>query len=96
MLRFRPVCQSQIRYLCWNVRTNCLPRAHVPCALLWQPWSCLIAVCLYLSRLQELAEMPSARQKRILANRQSAARSKERKLAYISELEAQVPCPTAP
>lgn len=34
--------------------------------------------------------MPSARQKRILANRQSAARSKERKLAYISELEAQV------
>mmetsp|Transcript_1921 Transcript_1921/g.5716 ORF Transcript_1921/g.5716 Transcript_1921/m.5716 type:complete len:279 (+) Transcript_1921:93-929(+) len=39
---------------------------------------------------KELAEMPSARQKRILANRQSAARSKERKLAYISELEAQV------
>lgn len=34
--------------------------------------------------------MPSARVKRILANRQSAARSKERKLAYISELEGQV------
>lgn len=40
--------------------------------------------------VQELEDMPSARQKRILANRQSAARSKERKLAYISELEAQV------
>lgn len=40
--------------------------------------------------LKELEEMPSARQKRILANRESAARSKERKLAYISELEAQV------
>ena len=34
--------------------------------------------------------MPTARVKRILANRQSAARSKERKLAYIGELEAQV------
>lgn len=40
--------------------------------------------------MKELEDMPSARQKRILANRQSAARSKERKLAYISELEAQV------
>ncbi len=39
---------------------------------------------------QELAEMPTARVKRILANRQSAARSKERKLAYIGELEGQV------
>ena len=53
---------------------------------------CLNAVSV---TLQELAEMPSARQKRILANRQSAARSKERKLAYISELEAQVPLPSA-
>ena len=34
--------------------------------------------------------MPAARVKRILANRQSAARSKERKLAYIGELESQV------
>lgn len=34
--------------------------------------------------------MPTARVKRILANRQSAARSKERKLAYIGELEGQV------
>ena len=34
--------------------------------------------------------MPTARVKRILANRQSAARSKERKLAYIGELESQV------
>lgn len=39
---------------------------------------------------QELQDMPTARVKRILANRQSAARSKERKLAYIGELESQV------
>lgn len=41
-------------------------------------------------RLAEIAMLDPKRAKRILANRQSAARSKERKLHYISELERKV------
>ncbi|GAA0171970.1 DNA-binding transcription factor [Lithospermum erythrorhizon] len=41
-------------------------------------------------RLAEVAISDPKRAKRILANRQSAARSKERKLRYISELEHKV------
>ncbi|KAK6115254.1 hypothetical protein DH2020_007523 [Rehmannia glutinosa] len=41
-------------------------------------------------RLAEIAISDPRRAKRILANRQSAARSKERKLRYISELEHKV------
>ncbi|RZC68922.1 hypothetical protein C5167_032946 [Papaver somniferum] len=41
-------------------------------------------------RLAELALMDPKRTKRILANRQSAARSKERKIRYTSELERKV------
>ncbi|XP_060198552.1 transcription factor VIP1-like [Lycium barbarum] len=41
-------------------------------------------------RLAELALMDPKRAKRILANRQSAARSKERKIRYTSELERKV------
>ncbi|KAG0457088.1 hypothetical protein HPP92_022245 [Vanilla planifolia] len=41
-------------------------------------------------RLEEIALADPKRAKRILANRQSAARSKERKLRYISELERKV------
>ncbi|KZV15484.1 hypothetical protein F511_40147 [Dorcoceras hygrometricum] len=41
-------------------------------------------------RLSEIAASDPKRAKRILANRQSAARSKERKLRYISELELKV------
>ncbi|KAL8466748.1 hypothetical protein ACS0TY_035702 [Phlomoides rotata] len=41
-------------------------------------------------RLAEIAVSDPKRAKRILANRQSAARSKERKLRYISELEHKV------
>lgn len=41
-------------------------------------------------RLQELALIDPKRAKRILANRQSAARSKERKIRYTSELERKV------
>ncbi|XP_075520853.1 bZIP transcription factor 29-like [Primulina tabacum] len=41
-------------------------------------------------RLSEIAILDPKRAKRILANRQSAARSKERKLRYISELEHKV------
>ncbi|KAL2504014.1 Basic-leucine zipper (bZIP) transcription factor family protein [Abeliophyllum distichum] len=41
-------------------------------------------------RLAEIASSDPKRAKRILANRQSAARSKERKLRYISELEHKV------
>lgn len=41
-------------------------------------------------RLAEIAMSDPKRAKRILANRQSAARSKERKLRYISELEHKV------
>nr|GMD96228.1 transcription factor RF2a-like [Ipomoea batatas] len=41
-------------------------------------------------RLAEIATSDPKRVKRILANRQSAARSKERKLRYISELELKV------
>ncbi|XP_073143355.1 bZIP transcription factor 29-like [Henckelia pumila] len=41
-------------------------------------------------RLSEIAISDPKRAKRILANRQSAARSKERKLRYISELEHKV------
>ncbi|KAI3460373.1 hypothetical protein Pfo_017036 [Paulownia fortunei] len=41
-------------------------------------------------RLAEIAISDPKRAKRILANRQSAARSKERKLRYISELEHKV------
>ena len=37
-----------------------------------------------------LAHLPAARIKRILANRESAARSKQRKLDYMMELENQV------
>ena len=43
----------------------------------------------------ELASLPPQRVKRILANRDSAARSKERKLQYISKLESQVRSPPA-
>ncbi|KAK9269851.1 hypothetical protein L1049_025424 [Liquidambar formosana] len=41
-------------------------------------------------KLAEIASSDPKRVKRILANRQSAARSKERKLQYISELEHKV------
>lgn len=41
-------------------------------------------------KLAELATVDPKRVKRILANRQSAARSKERKMRYISELERKV------
>lgn len=41
-------------------------------------------------KLAELALLDPKRAKRILANRQSAARSKERKMRYISELERKV------
>ncbi|KAL3513869.1 hypothetical protein ACH5RR_026586 [Cinchona calisaya] len=41
-------------------------------------------------RLQELALIDPKRAKRILANRQSAARSKERKVRYTNELERKV------
>ncbi|CAA7399629.1 unnamed protein product [Spirodela intermedia] len=41
-------------------------------------------------RLAEIASSDPKRAKRILANRQSAARSKERKMRYISELEHKV------
>jgi len=41
-------------------------------------------------KLAELASVDPKRVKRILANRQSAARSKERKMRYISELERKV------
>ncbi|KAL5713545.1 hypothetical protein ACHQM5_015609 [Ranunculus cassubicifolius] len=41
-------------------------------------------------KLAEIASADPKRAKRILANRQSAARSKERKLRYISELELKV------
>ncbi|MCO5612797.1 hypothetical protein L7F22_067068 [Adiantum nelumboides] len=42
------------------------------------------------NKLAELALLDPKRAKRILANRQSAARSKERKVRYISELERKV------
>ncbi|CAH9101395.1 unnamed protein product [Cuscuta europaea] len=42
------------------------------------------------AKLAELAVMDPKRAKRIWANRQSAARSKERKMRYISELERKV------
>ncbi|VAI86762.1 unnamed protein product [Triticum turgidum subsp. durum] len=41
-------------------------------------------------RLAEIALTDPKRVKRILANRQSAARSKERKMRYIQELEHKV------
>ncbi|KAE8668159.1 Transcription factor RF2b [Hibiscus syriacus] len=41
-------------------------------------------------KLAEIAMADPKRAKRILANRQSAARSKERKMRYISELEHKV------
>ncbi|XVE94600.1 hypothetical protein REPUB_Repub02eG0022500 [Reevesia pubescens] len=41
-------------------------------------------------KLAEIASVDPKRAKRILANRQSAARSKERKMRYISELEHKV------
>ncbi|KAJ6310776.1 hypothetical protein OIU76_015482 [Salix suchowensis] len=41
-------------------------------------------------KLAEIASADPKRAKRILANRQSAARSKERKMRYISELEHKV------
>ncbi|XP_008803311.2 transcription factor RF2a-like [Phoenix dactylifera] len=41
-------------------------------------------------KLLEMASMDPKRVKRILANRQSAARSKERKMKYIAELERKV------
>nr|ACN35008.1 unknown [Zea mays] len=41
-------------------------------------------------RIAELALIDPKRAKRILANRQSAARSKERKVKYTSELEKKV------
>ncbi|KAH7365986.1 hypothetical protein KP509_18G057800 [Ceratopteris richardii] len=42
------------------------------------------------NKLAELALLDPKRAKRILANRQSAARSKERKMRYIAELERKV------
>ncbi|KAM7489718.1 hypothetical protein LguiB_027202 [Lonicera macranthoides] len=42
------------------------------------------------TKLSELALVDPKRAKRILANRQSAARSKERKMRYIAELERKV------
>nr|KYP65987.1 putative transcription factor PosF21 [Cajanus cajan] len=42
------------------------------------------------AKLAELALIDPKRAKRIWANRQSAARSKERKIRYISELEGKV------
>uniref|UniRef100_A0A1D1Y8A5 Putative transcription factor PosF21 n=1 Tax=Anthurium amnicola TaxID=1678845 RepID=A0A1D1Y8A5_9ARAE len=42
------------------------------------------------TKLADLALIDPKRAKRILANRQSAARSKERKMRYISELERKV------
>ncbi|CAH1436164.1 unnamed protein product [Lactuca virosa] len=42
------------------------------------------------AKLSELALVDPKRAKRILANRQSAARSKERKMRYIAELERKV------
>ncbi|KAJ0977096.1 hypothetical protein J5N97_012570 [Dioscorea zingiberensis] len=42
------------------------------------------------SKLQDLAAIDPKRAKRIWANRQSAARSKERKMRYIAELERKV------
>uniref|UniRef100_A0A7I4CD77 BZIP domain-containing protein n=1 Tax=Physcomitrium patens TaxID=3218 RepID=A0A7I4CD77_PHYPA len=42
------------------------------------------------AKLSEIALVDPKRAKRILANRQSAARSKERKVRYISELERKV------
>lgn len=42
------------------------------------------------SKLAELAMMDPKRARRIVANRQSAARSKERKMRYIAELERKV------
>lgn len=42
------------------------------------------------TKLVELAMLDPKRAKRIIANRQSAARSKERKVRYISELERKV------
>ncbi|KAH7441787.1 hypothetical protein KP509_03G054300 [Ceratopteris richardii] len=42
------------------------------------------------NKLSELALIDPKRAKRILANRQSAARSKERKMRYIAELERKV------
>jgi len=41
-------------------------------------------------KLADIALIDPKRAKRILANRQSAARSKERKMRYISELEHKV------
>lgn len=41
-------------------------------------------------KLEEIALADPKRAKRIMANRQSAARSKERKVVYISELESKV------
>ncbi|KAK8963702.1 Transcription factor RF2b [Platanthera guangdongensis] len=41
-------------------------------------------------KLEEIALADPKRAKRIMANRQSAARSKERKIVYISELESKV------
>ncbi|XVF63740.1 hypothetical protein PTKIN_Ptkin09bG0110800 [Pterospermum kingtungense] len=41
-------------------------------------------------KLAEIASLDPKRAKRILANRQSAARSKERKMRYIAELEQKV------
>ena len=40
--------------------------------------------------LNELAAMDPKKAKRVIANRQSAARSKERKMQYMYELEGQV------
>jgi hypothetical protein len=40
--------------------------------------------------LEELAGMDPKKMKRILANRESAARSKERKMKYMFELECKV------
>ncbi|KAM3368333.1 hypothetical protein ACQJBY_016707 [Aegilops geniculata] len=44
------------------------------------------------AKLAELALVDPKRAKRIMANRQSAARSKERKMRYIAELERKVQC----
>ena len=49
-----------------------------------------VCVCVCVCVCVQAALLDPKRAKRILANRQSAARSKERKLRYISELERRV------
>ncbi|WOL12730.1 transcription factor RF2b [Canna indica] len=55
-----------------------------------QPFSDYAKKAMAADKLAELALLDPKRAKRILANRQSAARSKERKIRYTSELERKV------